>query len=346
MPEDFKKAFGILNQFSDGVSSYRPPKTIKKGSGKKGDDGNPTDRPKSPPGKGGKGGKGGTHSSGRPKCEIPKSKETLRIGPAKNTLRVQSCSADMTVRKEMIITSIVYAANAAPTEVKKECDQAWSQACFHYSSAIRVNPQWATLTCPPSAGTASRPRPTLRATDVWSRQHKGSGWNDAATRGQLKCDRDEFPPAYLLDNTHPAFINSGLNSQGQLIRYLPAAENQRAGQMWKGACFEPLIKDLSNQDFMKDFAKAKSPSLLNPRSGVNQAMAAVTLNTRPVFVISSWGHSAMPPTDDGLRDNPCWPKAKAALDPAFVLLTYDPRYGGQAPPYGYGNPYVKGSNGS
>lgn len=42
--EDIKKVFGILSQVADGLSSFAAPKNLKKGSGKKGDDGNPNDQ--------------------------------------------------------------------------------------------------------------------------------------------------------------------------------------------------------------------------------------------------------------------------------------------------------------
>ncbi|KAH7117542.1 glycoside hydrolase superfamily [Dendryphion nanum] len=50
VPDDIKKAFGILSQVANGESSFKPPKKLKKGSGKKGDDANPRDRsiPRSP----------------------------------------------------------------------------------------------------------------------------------------------------------------------------------------------------------------------------------------------------------------------------------------------------------
>jgi len=44
VPDDIKKAFGILSKVAGGVSSFVEPKNIKKNSGKKGDEGNPTDR--------------------------------------------------------------------------------------------------------------------------------------------------------------------------------------------------------------------------------------------------------------------------------------------------------------
>jgi hypothetical protein len=65
---------------------------------------------------------------------------------------------------------------------------------------------------------------------------------------------------------------------------------------------------------------------------------------RPEFTIGTWEQDATVP-DDGLRVNPCWPSAIAPADPGFALLTYDPFYQGQAPPYNYAAAYVSGKNG-
>ncbi|KAF4506259.1 hypothetical protein G6O67_006362 [Ophiocordyceps sinensis] len=52
------------------------------------------------------------------------------------------------VTTEYIITSLSYPATPASLPVTKLCHKAHSQACFHYSSAMANNAQWATLTCP------------------------------------------------------------------------------------------------------------------------------------------------------------------------------------------------------
>lgn len=53
VPDDLKKTFDILSTVADGVGSWKPPKNGKKGMGRKGDAGNPTDRTKPHPGSGG-----------------------------------------------------------------------------------------------------------------------------------------------------------------------------------------------------------------------------------------------------------------------------------------------------
>jgi hypothetical protein len=346
VPDEVKKIFGILSNVADGVSSFKPPKKIKKGSGRKGDDGNPKDRSKPRSGTGtGNSGNGSGSGGGKKKCNIPPGKATQRLNPAKNTLRVRTCVRDATETTELILTSIVYAAAATATQVAVVCQQAWSQACFHYSSAIRVNTQWATLTCPPEAASTAH-RLNAKATNTWSWQHNGAGWTDRANRVYSQCDRDEYPPAYLLGANDPAFIFAGMNRQGQLVRYVPGRQNQDAGKMWKGACFHGPIKDLSDGDFRGKVAAAQNPRIARPKNGLVQTYAQVTVNARPEFTISAWGHSANPPANGGLNDNPCWPSGIASADPGFALLTYDPYYQGKPPVYDYRAPYTRGSNGS
>lgn len=346
VPDDIKRVFNILSGAPSGVSSFKTPKKLKKGSGKKGDDGNPRGVVKRPT-TGGANGKVPSRS-GNGKCRVPPSKQTQRMGVAKNTMRVMSCDRNAkTKTTEVIITSVNYAAGAKPTQVVKECSKAWSQACFHYSSAIRYNSQWSTLACPPEAATTAH-RLDGHATDVWTAQHTGTGWTDPNNRAMKKCDRDEYPPAYLLGNNDPAYLLSGVSARGQSVRFLPATENRKAGQMWKGVCFANPVKGLSDSVFMSKVSRA--PSSKKKKTVMNggqleQTFVEVDIEIRPQFSIK-WGHSASPPKSDGLYDNSCWPKGLAAADPGFTLLTYDPFYSGKAPPYDYKKPYVKGSNGS
>ncbi|KAI0385605.1 glycoside hydrolase family 18 protein [Hypomontagnella monticulosa] len=345
VPDDIKKAFGILSTITDGVSSYKPPKNLKKGSGKKGDAANPKDRSKPKAGTGSGPNGTGNGVTKKKKCKIPANKSTVRLGQAKNTLREQSCVADKTQKSEMIITSVGF--GARPTQVTKTCVESWSQACFHYSSAISRNPSWSTLTCPPGAGATAyeRPRPAVKT--WYSAEHQGAGWKDPANRQSLACDADEYPPAYLLDDTSPAYINSGKNAQGQAIRYLPDGENRGAGSMWKGACFSPHVKALTDPQVRNGVNNAPAAQKMVVRAnGLEKTYAKVGISVKPEFVISKWGQDGKAPPDDGMSLNTCWPKGIAAADPGFALLSFDPWYNGKPHPYDYTKAYAKGSNGS
>lgn len=350
VPDDIKNLFGILSTLADGVSSFKTPTKLKKGGGKKGDDGNPTDQSKGRPTTGSGNGNSGSGNgvTKRPKkCKIPAGKDVTRLGPARNTLRSQSCVGSTTEKNEMVITSLVYAAGASATAIRPNCPAQYSQACFHYSSAIREHPQWSTLTCPDAAATVSRVRLDASATKSWSSQHSGAGWLEPANRVEARCDRDEYPPAYLLTPNDPAFLFAGQNTQGQSVRYLPRDENSGAGQIWKNACFSPPVKDLSDTDFKSKVNGASNAQKAVVNAGtLIQTFAAVTVTARPEFGFGSWDHASNPPPNDGLDANPCWPQAIAALDPGFNLLTFDGFYQGQTPTYNYRAAYTQGPNGS
>lgn len=340
VPDDIKRIFDILSGVPEGVSSFKKPKNIPKGSGKKGDAANPIDRskPKAGTGRGPNG--TGTGNTPKKRCNVPAASSTIRVGGGgRNTLREQSCVADKTHKTELIITSIAY--GNRPIVVSKTCSQSWSQACFHYSSAISRNPTWATLTCPPAAGktkAASRARPAVA---TWSAQHTGKGWTDAKNRQEPDCQADEYPPIYLLDHSSPAFINSGKNAQGQSIRYIKAGENGGAGSMWRGACFNPAVLRLNNVDFKNSVngVTALKKTTSNPRGGVEIVQAEVDVTVWPEFTISSWGQQGNAPPDDGMSLNRCWPSGLAPLDPGFPLLTFDPWYNGKPQhPYDYRKP--------
>ncbi|KAK3986114.1 hypothetical protein QBC44DRAFT_373421 [Cladorrhinum sp. PSN332] len=345
VPDDIKKVFEILNGVADGVSSFRKPKNIKQHSGRKGDAGNPQTFDRGT-GRGRRPNNNNGSNNGKKRCNVPPAQREVRLGHAKNTLRSKKCVADRTVISEVIITSLVYARGSKPTPVMVECQPQWSQACYHYQSAISVNPQWSTLTCPQAAATTAF-RNNAAATNTWLSQHNGAGWRDKFRRQwPNKCDRDEYPPAYLLDDNDPAFTNSGKNSRGQLIRYIPDKQNRAAGQMWKGACFGKPLAGMSDADFKDAFKHGAGQGGARTRTlkrDHEQTMAAATITQRPAFTITKFPTA---PTEAGLKENPCWPSGIAPADPGFALLTYDPYYQGKQPPYNYGQKYVRGVNGA
>ncbi|GAB1317774.1 chitinase [Madurella fahalii] len=177
-----------------------------------------------------------------------------------------------------------------------------------------------------SAATTSKNRDdTGPATAAWSRQHNGPGWKDPVHRAHGRCDMDEYPPAYYLNNQHPAWIYGGQNDRrGQSVRYLPDKENQDAGrELFKATCFSPEVRRLSDREFVDRVARARGKVVV-PKPHKTQTMAAVTVDYRPEFTIVAWGHAANPLPNDGLMTR--W-------------------YNGQAPPFKYSEPYVPGQNG-
>jgi hypothetical protein len=126
VPEEAKKVFGIITDISSGVSKAArkpkdPPPGLPKGSERKGDAGNPTDRSiptKTSDGSGNK----------APKCRVALSSSTKRSG---NKLTEQSCVGEKTVATVWRIRSVTYDVNATPTLVSKPCRDDWPQACYH-----------------------------------------------------------------------------------------------------------------------------------------------------------------------------------------------------------------------
>jgi hypothetical protein len=344
VPDEIKKIFDILSSVPDGVSSFKKPKKLKKGSGKKGDDGNPSETDRGGKKRPAPGGGNGNNAPRKKKCRIPPSKSTLRMGEYRNTLRMQSCVNDQTEKDELVVTSLAWAANAKPKQIRKECPLQASQACYHYSSAIRVNPQWATITCHEDAA-ATRHRLEGKMTVSWKAQHTGAGWTDETNREHDDCEMDEFPPAYLLHKQDPAWYNGGKDRTGQLMRWLPADDNGVGGTLWKGVCFKPPMEELTDTEF-KDKVNAAANKQVIKAPGLTRTLARATVTSQPEFILDTWAHSKNPPPNDGLNKNKCWPSGIAAADPGFVLLNFDPFYNGQAPPYDYTKPYKKGSNGS
>jgi hypothetical protein len=340
VPDDIKKAFGILSQVANGVSSFVTPKKVKKGSGKKDDDGNPKDqsKPRSVNNNNNNGG-GGSGSGSKKKCKIQGTK-TQRMGSGQNTLRMVSCNPkDETETVEYIVKTMEYSVNAQSLQVKAHCSVDYPQACHHYSSAISKNPSWATLTCPQAAATVSKLRDgrvanAPQATKAWQNEHKGGLWKEkkGVKNPNFKgtCQADEYPPIYLMDNTHPAWINAankpaaGTPYTGQLIRYITGPQNGGAANtLWRGKCFAPALMELDDKEFAQK-VEAAANKVVKKGPLATTTQASITVPHRPEFTIDTWGHT--PLTDDGLDENDCWPETKTPKDPGFALLSYDPWY--------------------
>ncbi|CZS72048.1 unnamed protein product [Fusarium graminearum] len=357
VPDEFKQIFDILGEVPAGRSKFKEPKKIKKGSGKKGDDGNPTDRSAPRPNNGGsKGqgaGKGGgkapakppsANSNNKKKCRVPAKQSTRHLGRLKNTLRLKSCDTnDETQVTDMVVTTMTYEANAKPTVWTTACDPANAQACYHYSSANSVNPKWATIECPQEAATTAH-RFEGKAVGAWTNEHKGEGWKDASHRTYKKqCDRDEWPPAYLLAKNAPEFTLGGTKG-GQRIRWIPSSDNQGAAKHWKGVCMKHAVNHLSLNDWSDKVNNGKKGPTVNQKNNYEVTELSIDVDVRPEFSLR-FRHKA--PKDDGLWDNGCWPRSAAKDDPGFALLGIDEWYDKHKslPKWDYTDKYKKGTNG-
>ncbi|KAI0104658.1 hypothetical protein GGR51DRAFT_572584 [Nemania sp. FL0031] len=292
---------------------------------------------------------------------------------ASNTIRTESCGGNgKTTTTDYIITSLKYAANATPLPVVTTCPRAAEQACYHYSSVLRDHPTWSTLTCPQEAATTARDDRKLlkaRATAVWKNEHSSGtkrkvtdpqNWTNKKYYPDLEdgqnCQRDEYPPIYLLNRQSPAYIHSGDDSStgGQLVRYIPSSDNKAAGDLWKSVCFRPPLRKFKTPAALFDRIQ-KHGAIVNVVSpNPDKVIKHVTLDVddRPEFSFGAWDHDPNPdPNDpDGLYKNPCWPKKITGPDdPGFALLSYDPWYKDANPPrkpaWKYNKPYDPPNNG-
>lgn len=340
VPDEIKKLFGILSQVADGVTSFVKPKGDKgKHTGKKGDDGNPIN-PRGPKAGTGKG-PNGLQTTKQKGCKVAPAKQKYR--PAPHVIREQRCvggKSGTTTVTETFVSTITYQANATPMKVTKTCDAQHTQACYHYSSAIRNNPSWETLICPKEAAATKKPKLGRKAVATYDAQHakRWTEWDPTLASGRTHddCERDEYPPVYLLNAASPAYTNIG-QPGGQLIRFLPDGENGGAASKWRSVCFNPLFQDMSDAEYARKFIKGppppptgKPPPAPKPNQiikNVEQHHGHMFSDKRPEFSFTGWGHSNRAPLkDDGLWDNPCWPKNWAVNDPGFALYTHDPWY--------------------
>ncbi|KAH6688887.1 glycoside hydrolase family 18 protein [Plectosphaerella plurivora] len=361
VPEEIKRIFDILSLVPTDKSSYRQPKNLKKGSGKKGDSANPTDRalPKAGTGSG-PNGLGSNGVKKQKKCRVPAKESTKLLMKAKNTLRVQSCVSagpgglSTTTKEEWVVTAVSFGAQA--TTVSATCSLRWSQACFHYSSVVSNNPRWSVLTCPGSTASSSDSTRSRGAVATWSAQHHDS-WRQAADRWnppqpkvnggtrEPGCDADEYPPIYLLADSSTEIQQAG-KTGGQLIRYLMDSDNRGGAEMWGGMCFTTGLKGLTTGQFMSMWkASPASKQSHSGKAGAIQHLAEVRVDAKPRFTISKFEHAANPPPDAGMSLNGCWPRNKAPGDPGMALWSWDPWYTANPAKFKFDQKYDPPTNG-
>jgi len=180
--------------------------------------------------------------------------------------------------------------------------------------------------------------------DAWYRQHDVS-WRDPKDRQSPKCDADEYPPRYLLADSDPEMVNAG-QPGGQLMRYLPDAQNRKAGAMWKGVCFAPHIEKLGTSSFKAKFALATNKQK-STKSNIDSTTGEVKVDANPVFKIKEFQVPDDTSGEFAMSENKCWPDKIAAGDPGFALFHWDDWYNGQGNMqiWDFQQPYQPGVNG-
>jgi hypothetical protein len=85
VPDDIKKIFGILSTVADGITSFKEPKNLRRGSGRRGDDGNPHESDRSKPSA------PVAPTKTKKKCKIAAKDVSKAIGFAKNVWQRAEC---------------------------------------------------------------------------------------------------------------------------------------------------------------------------------------------------------------------------------------------------------------
>ena len=181
----------------------------------------------------------------------------------------------------------------------------YTQACFHYRSVIRENPQYGRLTCPYSKALQA-PRPAVQ---VYNAQHDGgwiTGWMQQAG---LFCQRDEYPPADIWQD----------RGGQQWIRLIPRADNGGAGPALFGGniCASSPTSHTVTERSIRQWQQGNK---------VTELWSRTIAVTRSVLALDF--ANMQPWADDGLSQNPCYPLT-LVNDPGFALLWEDDWYDNQ-----------------
>ncbi|XXG95828.1 hypothetical protein Hte_002099 [Hypoxylon texense] len=142
------------------------------------------------------------------------------------------------------------------------------------------------------------------------------------------CDRDEFPPRYFWPGDDKA-----PKDMRQWVRFVPEDQNRGAGGLWAGFCNDHNAASTTKpankpEETYVISANIKSQKAItreeHPKGKDKTIHSTVTISTlRAIFSISEF--EGLKPNDDGLEENPCYPKA-LINDPGWALLTDDEWY--------------------
>ncbi|PPJ57287.1 hypothetical protein CBER1_09015 [Cercospora berteroae] len=248
------------------------------------------------------------------------------------------------------------------------------QAYAHYYSAIQ-NGARSSFFC--EDGNA---RVNEKTTSSWSSQHSDRIWQSytmaddqyvfrGKTKDKPKCQADEWPPAYFL----PSDAQERQKKEwGQYIRWLPGPENQGVPSIWNSFCDKEDGGDYNGQRVRK--RQIGDDEALKGDDSYNQVMLNSKLldlkmpatrtvkgSDGTVTEFSTWKDIAFtralyeiafdwtgvdkpaPGNDWNLKENPCWPKDIAPLDPGYAILTDDPWYRTAAMPNDYKKSVTEGA---
>ncbi|KAI0892932.1 hypothetical protein F4806DRAFT_505218 [Annulohypoxylon nitens] len=153
--------------------------------------------------------------------------------------------------------------------------------------------------------------------------------NKASQVKSKGCERDEFPPRYFWPGDDKA-----PKDMRQWVRLLPQADNRGGGQLWQGFCNDyNAASTTTNKKSKIDQTYVISANLKSDKARTSEEHpqgkdktihSTVKISTlRAIFSIASF--EGLKQNDDGLKENPCYPKYLID-DPGWALLTDDEWY--------------------
>jgi hypothetical protein len=99
VPDEIKKVFGILSTVADGVTSFAKPRNVRRGSGRRGDEGNPHESDRSKPS-----GSNQPPKKTKKQCKIIAKDANKAIGYAKNAWQKAECKNGHTHLTQWVIS--------------------------------------------------------------------------------------------------------------------------------------------------------------------------------------------------------------------------------------------------
>ncbi|KAI0437594.1 hypothetical protein F4803DRAFT_537994 [Xylaria telfairii] len=230
---------------------------------------------------------------------------------------VAGCKRKRAVIMTKVTTEIAITTFLAPAIICA-AGAGYDDACRNYRSIIQNYPQYATITCGYRKIDAPV-RPVLSSFDV---QRNRDLWN-AFIGAPNGCSPDEFPPAIMIEPNDGYATLTSLASrypavqrlmspkpaatQGQMVRYLDASENQRAGALFR--CGRPPNWNVARS----------SETVIEMNNIDTKWQVSKIMFTRTAFTMEFPGLDA----DDGLDTNVCVPTFNGANHPGYALFNND-----------------------
>ncbi|KAI1171673.1 hypothetical protein F4777DRAFT_593675 [Nemania sp. FL0916] len=231
------------------------------------------------------------------------------------------CKRKRTVTVSKVTTEIALTSTVMKDPINCAGDSDYPEACRHYRSVINVYPQYKTITCG-YRNDDKKLRPIL---DKFNSQRQRPEWAPYITNAPNGCSPNEYPPAVMapfndgwdlltsLADKYPAIAHKMSSKppavEGQMVRYLDATQNARAGNLFNNKCQEP-----------PDWNVGHTSTITVTDSGIETEYVVSKMTvTRRAYTMAFPGLDA----GDGIDGNECVPTFNGAKHPGYALLNED-----------------------